>query len=72
MLAYISNAAAAGNLQTVDLDFRAAHTVQPYAVGRESKSKQLAGRLLDAIRSAESKKRFEGVGFRWLVPGEDR
>jgi hypothetical protein len=34
-------------------------------VGRESRHRQLTGRLLDRLRSAESKERFEAFGFRW-------
>jgi ABC-type molybdate transport system substrate-binding protein len=41
--------------------------VQPFAIGRESAYPHLAGRLLDAIRRAESKRRFEEGGFEWLA-----
>ena len=39
--------------------------VQPVAVGKESKHRQLTARLVDRLRSAESKERFEAFGFRW-------
>lgn len=40
--------------------------VQPYAVARKSKYPHLAARLLDAIRAASSRERFEHDGFIWL------
>ncbi|MBA4065742.1 MAG: molybdate ABC transporter substrate-binding protein [Isosphaera sp.] len=38
---------------------------QPFAVGPETRYPQLAGRLFDAIKSAESRARFERLGFGW-------
>lgn len=43
-----------------------APAVQPYAVARQSKHPHLANRLLDAIRAASSRERFEHDGFVWL------
>ena len=37
-----------------------------FAAGKESKHKQLTTRLMTALRSAESKGRFEANGFHWL------
>ncbi len=42
-----------------------ARAVQPFSTGKSSEHKQLVGRLLDAIRSEESRKRYESLGFRW-------
>lgn len=39
--------------------------IQPYAVGRTSRHPQLMGRLLAALRSPESRHRFETAGFAW-------
>jgi hypothetical protein len=41
--------------------------VQPIAVGRDSSHKQLMQRLMERIKSAESKQRFESFGFTWQV-----
>ena len=42
--------------------------VQPIAVGKESRQKHITNRLLQAIRSSESRDRFEASGFRWGAP----
>jgi hypothetical protein len=34
-------------------------------VARDASRKQIASRLIDALRSAESRARFEAEGFRW-------
>jgi molybdenum ABC transporter molybdate-binding protein len=68
-IVYISNAAASKEkLDVVGIDMASARAVQPIAVGRESQHKQLAGRLMAAIMSVESKERFESQGFQWKVP----
>ena len=46
-------------------DIPCAVAVQPWAVGKESQHKQLAGRLLAAIRSQGLRDRFEEKGFGW-------
>jgi len=43
---------------------------QPIAISRESKHKYLTQRLVDAITTAESRRRFEAVDFRWRVDSE--
>ncbi len=42
-----------------------AKAVQPYVVGKQGKHQMLMGRLQAAICSAESRKRYEALGFRW-------
>ena len=42
-----------------------ATAVQPFSVGKASDHKQLVGRLLDALRTDESRKHYESLGFRW-------
>jgi molybdate transport system substrate-binding protein len=70
VIAYISNAAASGDkLEAIKIDIPCALAVQPFAVGKESPHKLLAGRLLEAIRSAESKQVFEENGFYWTDKG---
>ena len=56
-----------GELEVIPIEHAAAKAIQPIAVGKESKHRQLMGRLVDAIKSAESRKRFETSGFRWLA-----
>jgi molybdenum ABC transporter molybdate-binding protein len=66
VVAYVSNAAeSADRLEAIPVDVACAVAVQPLAVGKDSDFKQLAGRLAEALRSAESRQRFEAKGFRW-------
>ncbi len=66
VVAYVSNAtASADRLEGIAVDVPCALAVQPVAVGRGSARPQLASRLIDALRSVESRKRFESEGFRW-------
>lgn len=66
VIAYVSNAASnADELLAIPVDVPCGLAVQPFAIGKESRHKHLTQRLLDAIRSAESKRRFEENGFRW-------
>lgn len=52
-------------LDVVELADPGALAVQPYAVGRNSDHAQLMERLLERLRSVESRGRFEAAGFRW-------
>jgi ABC-type molybdate transport system substrate-binding protein len=67
-VAYLSNAAGSADF----LDAIRIHGIpcsvatQPYAVAKDSQHKQLAARLLAAIRAEESRQRFTSEGFRWL------
>lgn len=66
VVAYVSNAVSAADaLEAHPVDLPCALAVQPVAVARDAKRTQLAGRLIDALRSAESKARFEAEGFKW-------
>mgnify|MGYP000932206051 CR=1 FL=1 len=56
------------HLDAVRIDSPAAHAVQPFAVGRASRHPRLTTRLLEAICSAESRRRYGEAGFQWLVP----
>lgn len=65
-IAYISNAAEAGDeFDVIKVDMPCAIAVQPLAVGKESPNRQLAGRLMDALRSQKSRDDFEKAGFHW-------
>ena len=66
VVAYLSNAVTAADaLDAFPIDVPCALAVQPVAVGRDAKRKQIAARLVDALRSTESRARFEAEGFRW-------
>lgn len=54
-------------LDWIPIDHPRARAVQPFAVGKDSRHPQLMARLLNAIRSAESRAKFETTGFRWLA-----
>jgi molybdenum ABC transporter molybdate-binding protein len=66
VIAYVSNGAiAADRLEAIAIAIPCAVAVQPVAVGKASEHKQLAGRLVDALRAQQSRERFEAYGFRW-------
>jgi ABC-type molybdate transport system substrate-binding protein len=68
VIAYISNAAGhAGRLEAVAISIPCAFADQPFAVGKGSRHRFLAGRLLDAIRAEESRRAFEENGFTWKL-----
>ena len=58
-------AGAADVLEAIPIDIPCAFAEQPFAVSKDSDLKYLAGRLLDAIRTRESRERFEAFGFTW-------
>jgi len=57
-------------LDVIELPESEALAIQPYAIGRNSDHAHLMDRLLAALRSRESRQRFEEVGFRWRAPAE--
>jgi molybdenum ABC transporter molybdate-binding protein len=66
VVAYVSNAtSAADQLDAIAIDIPCALATQPVAVSRTSTRRQIAARLVDALKSPESRARFEGEGFRW-------
>jgi molybdenum ABC transporter molybdate-binding protein len=66
VVAYLSNATeAAEELQAIAIDVPCAVAVQPVAVAKGSANRYLAGRLVDTLRSAASRERFEAFGFTW-------
>ncbi|MCA9218316.1 MAG: substrate-binding domain-containing protein [Planctomycetales bacterium] len=56
----------ADKLNVNSIDDPAAHAIQPIAVGVDSNYPLLMARFVDAIRSADSRTRFEDLGFEWL------
>lgn len=71
-IAYLSNAAGSQDvLDAVAIDgIPCAFADQPVAAAKETKYPHLTRRLLDALRSAESRARFEAYGFRWKAGGK--
>jgi molybdenum ABC transporter molybdate-binding protein len=66
VIAYISNAASAGDrFEAIPIDVPCALATQPLAVGKSSGYKYLTLRLVDALRSQQSRERFEANGFHW-------
>lgn len=58
-------------LEVISVGHSAAKAVQPIAVGRNSPHRHLVQRLVDALKSAESRRRFEASGFRWASGSHD-
>ncbi|HIO50029.1 TPA: molybdate ABC transporter substrate-binding protein [Candidatus Poribacteria bacterium] len=54
------------DLELIRLNLSSAKAVQPIAIGRKSDHKYLISRLLEAIKSPQSKTTFESIGFRWI------
>lgn len=67
-VAYLSNAAGSADfLDAVRIQgIPCSVATQPYAVAKDSQHKQLAQRLLAAIRAKASQERFASEGFRWI------
>lgn len=56
----------ADKLRVIPLNDPKANAVQPIAVARDSRHRQLAQRLVNRLRSDASRKEFESLGFHWL------
>ncbi len=70
VVVYISNTTyVRDQLDIVRLIQPEAQAVQTFSVGRDSKYKQLAGRLLEALKSDSSRDRYEKAGFHWRGTG---
>ncbi|MCW5558676.1 MAG: substrate-binding domain-containing protein [Verrucomicrobiae bacterium] len=54
-----------GQLGIVELPQPLALVQQPFAVGRDSQNTRLMERLRERLRSTESRRHFEDLGFRW-------
>jgi molybdenum ABC transporter molybdate-binding protein len=65
-IVYRSNVAASSALEAVDIPGPQAQAEQPFVISRTCRYPELAGRLLERLRSAESKVRFQAAGFHWV------
>jgi ABC-type molybdate transport system substrate-binding protein len=54
-------------LEIVEMNLPEAIAIQPYAVARDSDHRYLMRRLLDAILSPASERRFRSAGFQWIA-----
>jgi molybdenum ABC transporter molybdate-binding protein len=71
VVVYDSNASQVRDkLDTIAIDKPGKLAVQTFSVGKGSKYKQTVGRLFEALRSAESRERYQAAGFRWKGPAE--
>ena len=57
--------------EIVSIDHSAAHATQPLAIHRKTKYPRMTERLMMAIGSARSRKRFEATGFTWRFSDGD-
>ena len=68
VVVYISNTTKVRDLlDIVPINIPGSTAIQTYSIARNSQHKQLAGRLLKAIQSSESRKNYEQAGFHWRV-----
>lgn len=66
VIAYISNAASSGDLlEAIAIDIPCAIATQPMAVSKDSPNQQITSRLMEAMKSADSRQRFTAYGFGW-------
>jgi molybdate transport system substrate-binding protein len=77
IVVYRSNFLSAGEnpakqLELIEMNIPQAVAIQPYAVAKDTHHKYLMRRLLEAILTPESQKRFTGVGFQWVAEEQGR
>lgn len=73
VIVYEANVAQAReHLDIVRINLPSAKAIQPFAVARKTKHNYLIERLLDAIESAESRRRYASSGFRFLPKTEQQ
>jgi ABC-type molybdate transport system substrate-binding protein len=66
VVAYVSNAVGSGDLlSAIAVDLPCAIAAQPLAPSRETAYPETARRLIDALKTDESRRRFESQGFHW-------
>ncbi|HXX94609.1 MAG TPA: substrate-binding domain-containing protein, partial [Planctomycetota bacterium] len=66
VVAYLSNAAGSAEiLEAIRVDLPCAMATQPVAVDPNSPRRRIASRLVERLRSAESKAAFLSEGFQW-------
>lgn len=66
VVVYEANTVAAGDqIQVLPIDLPGATAIQPIAIRNDTEFPRLMERLLEALRSTESKTRFTLNGFRW-------
>ena len=68
-MAYLSNAAgSAEHLDAVQIQgIKCTVVIRPFGISPAMRFPQLAARLFEALRSADSQRAFEAEGFRWQL-----
>ncbi len=56
------------HFSVVDIDHAGARAAQPYAIAKGARHHRLLERFFDTVRTAESRRVFESVGFEWGAP----
>lgn len=59
-------------LDLIEIEAPRKAAVQPFAIAKRSPHQQLLRRLLAMVTAADSRQRFEALGFRWDFPPESR
>jgi ABC-type molybdate transport system substrate-binding protein len=68
VIVYVSNGAlVAHETESLPIALPEAFAIQPIAVGKQARYPQLAARLHERIRAAESRQRFVELGFGWRL-----
>ena len=57
------------HVEVIRIEHADAKAVQPFAAAKGTRFPRLTQRLLDRIKSDESRRRYKSTGFRWLVDG---
>lgn len=60
------------HLDMIEIEAPRKSAVQPFAIAKRSAHQQLLRRLLAMVTTADSRQRFEALGFRWEFPPESR
>ena len=72
VVVYEANCSYVGDqAEIVRIDHPLASAVQPFAIATQTKYPQLTARLLDALTTPASRRRFKSVGFRWLADHQE-
>lgn len=73
VVVYLSNTIKVrDHLDVIPLNLPGSVAIQTFSIAPYSKYKQLAGRLLEALRSDESRARYETAGFHWRTDESKR
>ena len=63
----LANSSTLDDAAIVEINDSSALAYQPFAIGLNTKHKNLMTRLYDALTSQQAKSDFEKIGFKWIV-----